>query len=682
MLLIFTAGVVAPCCAYGAEGNVPPPVQSSAAIKLEIVPGQPGRLPMGLGLAGQPPTAVITASAEASPSAELVLVGYRAGKEVSRHPVALPEKPYSARIQLDEWPAAVALWGKSAPGAKLVELARQKLPELKPESWRSRFQGDKVQITKTTEVLLSGPDWKLGSFPMGQGERAQAYLPTFDDSKFRTVHVPGEVQAQMGFKGDHLYPSRELTLLNEQEWWYRKTFVPAREDKDKAVRLLFEGVDYFATVWLNGEKLGENEGSFVQFSTFDIGEKLQYGKENLLVVKVTCPWVPKDGRGFLEYLKGDLAFTLYQGNVSIQFPFPPYRLGPYFHESPGCGNTAFPMGLFRDVKLVASGTIAINDLFVRTERLNPDGSATLAVSGKINNQSDQEIVVTLAYKITPDNFKGEEVRFPAQSLTLRPGENTINTEMEVKDPQLWWTWDTGPQNLYGLTARISLATGAATDSRSVAFGIRTIERHQDMGYWLNGQRLFLKGGYYPTGGYFLSTESREDYEKDLELLRAANLNSVTLLTIVENADFFDLCDRLGIVSMVEFPMNQWGPMEVVYPDVPEPQSGVVVQKVTSPRRETYIEESLRQFRQIMIQLRNHPSIIVWIPFAEAGDSPYGEYGHLIRKLVKEYAPGAIYHPSICNAGEHHYWEGNAGMEGWEGYQTHFNANAGFVSEYG
>ena len=125
----------------------------------------------------------------------------------------------------------------------------------------------------------------------------------------------------------------KLNSVNEKEWWYRKTFVPSKEDKDKVVRILFEGVDYFSTVWLNGEKLGENEGCFVSFSSFDVSSKLRYGKENLLVVKVTCPWVPGNGRGFLEYLKGDAAFSLvFPADDTVNFPFPPYRLGPMFNE--------------------------------------------------------------------------------------------------------------------------------------------------------------------------------------------------------------------------------------------------------------------------------------------------------------------------------------------------------------
>ena len=51
---------------------------------------------------------------------------------------------------------------------------------------------------------------------------------------------------------------------------------------------MFESVDYFAKVWVNGELLGEHEGYFNPFE-FDITNKVRPGK-NVVAVKVTNPW--------------------------------------------------------------------------------------------------------------------------------------------------------------------------------------------------------------------------------------------------------------------------------------------------------------------------------------------------------------------------------------------------------
>ena len=534
-------------------------------------------------------------------------------------------------------------------------------------------------IVPSAVTVLSGSDWKLGSFPFGEGERQGAFRTDFDDDGFSTVVVPGEVQLQIGLKGmDLYYQSKELTLVNEKEWWYRKQFTVPKDSAGKSMRLVFDGVDYFATVWLNGEKLGEHEGAYVPFE-YDVTSKLNLAGNNQLTVKVTCPWLP-EGRGFLEYMKGELAEAV-PGQVT-EFPFPPYVLGPTWDGLPAGGNAVFPMGLFRDVKLVVSGAAVVSDLAVATKAINADGSATLTISGSVRNHGKKSFPATVDLRLDPENFEGKSLTIPARSLDVAPGENAFEQEVVVSNPQLWWTWDTGEQNLYRATATIATTDFAGTDKREVVFGIRTIARHEDMSYWLNGRRLFLKGAWYPIADYFGSRPTRETYETDLELFRAANLNHLVNFTVVEKTEFYDLCDRLGILNFFEFPFIQFGPMAVM--------------DRANPRRETYVREALRQVRKIIIALRNHPSIVVWAPFAEAQikgkgwgaagrdfeQYGYEEFAREIGGMVAELAPGTVYHPSYCDAGEQHFWTGTAGPWRATPYQEQFQANTGFVSEYG
>ncbi|HYA25531.1 MAG TPA: glycoside hydrolase family 2 TIM barrel-domain containing protein [Terriglobales bacterium] len=532
---------------------------------------------------------------------------------------------------------------------------------------------------KTTETVLSGNDWKLGSFEMGEGEKQGAFLPGFDDRAFRVVEVPGEVQRQVGLSDmDLYYQSKALTLINQKEWWYRKQFTTSKSESGKLLRMIFDGVDYFATVWLNGEKLGDHEGSYVPFS-YNVTGKVRLGQTNVLAVKVTCPWIVP-GRGFLEYMKGD--WTTIDPENQLHINRPPFFLGPYWDAIPADGNAAFPMGLWRDVRLVSSAFSVIDDLFVATKSLNADGSATLTLSATINNYRDHDVDANLKWKISPENFAGESLPLPDQVVRVHPGENAVQMETKVANPQLWWTWDLGEPNLYKLTGVVSTAGAAGGDSREVVFGIRTIAVQSDMSYWLNGRRLFLKGAWYPMSDYYGSKPTRETFLKDLQLLKAANLNHLVAFTIVEKPEFYDLCDRLGILEIFEFPFNQDGPVDVL--------------SYSNPRRETFVRESLSQVRQIIVVLRNHPSIIEWAAFAEAHAKGggwgvgswdfeqygYGPYSEVIGKMVAELDPGTVYHPSLCDMGEQHFWMGNAGMGNTDSYNDHFPAQTGFVSEYG
>lgn len=529
------------------------------------------------------------------------------------------------------------------------------------------------------EMLLSGGDWKLGSYPFGEGEARKAFLPEFDDGHFKKVDVPGEVQIQVGLEGmDRYYQSKSLSCINEKEWWYRKKFNVPGEAAGKLNRLVFDGVDYFSTIWLNGGKLGDHEGCFVPF-TFDISKQLQYGAENTLALKVTCPWVPKD-RGFLEYMKGE--WTMSDPDNVVRFSSPPYVFGPYWDGIPAAGNAAFPMGLWRDVRLLTSSYSAIEDTFVNTRSIDPDNNAVLEISGKIKNYAPRDLPVSLDLKIEPGNFIGESLVLPRQQLTVHPGETIFRAEAVINHARLWWTWDLGPQSLYKLVATLLEETGGEAETNVFPFGIRTVRRERDMSYWLNGRRLFLKGAWYPMADYFGSLPTWETYKKDLELFRAANLNHLINFTVVEKPYFYDLCGRLGILIMVEYPFSQFGPEEVL--------------SYSNPRRNIFVKESLSQLRQITNKLRNHPSIVVWAAFAEAHQKGgewgvdhldlekygYAKYSETIGNLVSELDPGTIYQPSFCDLGEQHFWMANAGMGTKGGYNQHFYADTGFVSEYG
>src|SRR5215472_244144 len=144
---------------------------------------------------------------------------------------------------------------------------------------------------------------------------------------------------------------------------------------------------------------------------------------------------------------------------------PPFFFGPYWDGIPADGNAAFPMGLSRDVKLVSSGSLVIDDLFVATKSLNPDGSASLAISGTINNYAAGDVKAVLKLFIRPENFAGGSITLPEPALTLHPGENRVFLETNIKNPKLWWTWDLGEQNLYKLMGTVSLDNNAPSDTR-------------------------------------------------------------------------------------------------------------------------------------------------------------------------------------------------------------------------
>lgn len=118
------------------------------------------------------------------------------------------------------------------------------------------------------EEFLSAP-WKLNDFTPGDGLAAGAHQASYDDSAWMPVEVPGGVHPALMAAGrieDPFYDRNEdeCAWIEDKEWWYRLTFdgPAAPLAAGERWRLVFHGLDTFATIWLNGEKLGQHENMF------------------------------------------------------------------------------------------------------------------------------------------------------------------------------------------------------------------------------------------------------------------------------------------------------------------------------------------------------------------------------------------------------------------------------------
>jgi beta-mannosidase len=544
-----------------------------------------------------------------------------------------------------------------------------------------RAQGAKPahETGAATDFLLDGNDWRMGSFEFDAGLKAGADKDNFDDSSFKAVTVPGDTQLQAGFKGvDRWFETKDLIAINQKEWWYRKHFGAGPKIAGTVTQIAFDGADYFVTVWLNGRLLGTHEGTYTAFA-FDVTDKLRYGADNVLSVVVSHPWVPK-GRGLLEYMNGDfsMAYTLPGGPAQLDKP--PYFIDVAWDALPAQGNAAFDMGIWRSVHLRTTSLVTIDDVHVETQSIDPDGRATLQLGATLKNVGQETATRTVSFKLSPDNFTGSRQDLPPLNFTAAPGLTEAKVTIHVPHAQLWWSWDHGPQNLYKLVAVIAPTQGQWGDQRAVTFGIRTITRDSNMAYWLNGKKIFIKASWFAIEDFYRSTPTAESYDRDLRLYRDGNFNLVVNFTAVEKPEFYDLCDRLGILVVAELPFPQFGPLHII------DRGG--------PRREPYMQQARLQVSEIITALRNHVSIIEWAPLAEAHEKAgewsmgvdqqsYDDFMSQMKSIITELAPGSIFHPSLCDLGEQHFWTAAAGMI-WqkEPYQLLFDAKTSFVSEYG
>ena len=208
---------------------------------------------------------------------------------------------------------------------------------------------------------------------------------------------------------------------------------------------------------------------------------------------------------------------------------------------------------------------------------------------------------------------------------------------------LWWPNGYGEQNLCILD--VSLYFGdEEIDRQQKNFGIRTIHSNQQddkfgqkFQFEVNGKSIYAKGANWVGVSILAGQASAKDYEKLLVAAKDANFNMLRVWGggYYENEEFYNLCDRLGILVWQDF-MFACG----CYPDTQE-----------------FFEQIKIEAAEIIKQLRNHPSLALWCGNNEINwmyetkklgrNKKFNEkaiYHKLLPKLVSELDPD---HPYIA-----------------------------------
>jgi beta-mannosidase len=376
------------------------------------------------------------------------------------------------------------------------------------------------------------------------------------------------------------YFGRELRYFNQAPWWYRLEF--ATPPGATKATLRFEGVDYYAKVWLNEKLLGEHEGYAEPFE-FEVGPLLSRDKPNLLIVKVSSPW---DN----EVVTGKDQDRVW-GTVRHLIK------GTYEHADTFVQRDVNPIGIWRPVRLILhDGLRAAADPTVTTRLSENAAQATVSISWPLAlDEGERETEVAARIRVEPG---GAEVARTSKRMTLRAGTSEFDASLAVASPRLWSTWDRGGPALYRLELEVR-ESGRTTLARRTTFGIRTVELRRTQNetrFLLNGKPIYLRGAtYWPD--VYLSAVDRARYERDLAAAVRVGINALRIHVHTENPEFYDLCDRMGIVVLQDSDLN-W----------------------VFPTDEAFTQRALAVVGGMIKQLRNHPSIICWVTMNEAHES--------------------------------------------------------------
>lgn len=367
--------------------------------------------------------------------------------------------------------------------------------------------------------------------------------------------------------------------------WYRHQFQVDPALKGKFVQLVFQGVDYRADVWLNGQHLGFHEGYFHPFQ-FPISNYLRSDQKNNLVVRVNSP-----------YEEPEQGWSLHKRLIKGIFNHHDTRPGGAWSLRGQEKNTG---GIWAPVFLRVSEQVAIANVHVTpklthspAESASPSqiesvpSTALAEVDLTVTNLEASPQSVQLRLQLRPQNFSGLPTPPVGLSKTLKPGQNSIKVQLPIQNPQLWWTWEHGHPNLYNLNVQI-LGDKRLLDQANTVFGLRSIDFDPATQIWtLNGKRIFIRGTNY-ISTQWLSEMTPEKYSHDLALIKQANINAIRVHAHIEAQSFYQHCDRNGLLVWQDFPL-QWG-----YTDDP-----------------AFTQEAVRQATEMVNLLYNHPSIMAW-----------------------------------------------------------------------
>lgn len=411
------------------------------------------------------------------------------------------------------------------------------------------------------EMLRLEGDWAVFPGPL-DAEPASAAR---DDAQ--PLQVPECAHLQKILFPDQPYWGEHLRAVNKQAWFYRKTFTAPAGDYSR-VRLRFEGVDYLATVWVNGQRVGEHEGDFEPF-TLDITAACQSGQPNELVVRVSSPWDTPNPKG--SYPINHVIRGLVKGH--------------YEHGEGVIPPNVNPLGIWRPVTALFDHGISLDSVKLATAL---DGEVHAAIT--VNNATGAAWTGTLDLQVAGENHDGPgaSAQLP---LTVAPGVHVVETVLQVPEPRLWWPWDQGDPNLYTWTADLRAASSdTPLSTLEQVFGIRTVRlarARERFTWYINERPVFLRGSSYMPALY-MADVTPENVVRDVQLAREANLNLLRVHVHVSPSEVYEACNRAGIMVWQDFELN-W---------VQDP----------SPEFE---ERAVALQSGMITLLANHPSVITW-----------------------------------------------------------------------
>ncbi len=403
--------------------------------------------------------------------------------------------------------------------------------------------------------------------------------------------VPGNLELDLqavGLLPEPFYGMNivELRDLEHTHVWYWRTFA-ADPDAAGEAELVFEGLDCYADVYLNGELLGACDNMLVE-QVLLVGGRLRAQNELLVHIRPAL-----DEAQRYPYTASSWALSFNYESLHV-------RKAPHMYGW-DIMPRALSAGLWRPVRLRYRPLERLEEVYLRTLSLRPDlNSAQVQFYYRACTAGAKGDV----YEIALDAECGDALFAHRQRMAFDVGQVQLN----VEQPAVWWPAGRGAQNLYDVLVRV-LKNGVEIDQLTLRFGIRTIklertsitgpEGEGEFCFYCNGERLFIKGSNWVPVDVFHSRDVAR-IPRILDMAEDLGINMLRCWggNVYENDLFFDLCDQKGILVWQDFAMAC-----AIY-----------------PQDEAFCERLADEARRVVRRLRQHACLALW-----AGDNECDQF---------------------------------------------------------
>ncbi|WP_084682980.1 beta-mannosidase [Flavobacterium antarcticum] len=464
---------------------------------------------------------------------------------------------------------------------------------------------------------------------------------------------------------------KQLQWIEHENWEYETYFPLSKvEFQNQNIDLEFDGLDTYATVYLNGKVVLEADNMFRKW----VISAKSYLKKDNNHLKIVFHSTVKKGKEEAEKLPYTLPENerIFVRKAQYQFG---WDWGPRFVTA----------GIWRKVQLKFWNSAKIENVRYDQKVLNAE-----------------KALLDFIFTIEVQKSGKYQIYFGAKQFhfNLKKGINTVKIPIEIKDPILWWSNGLGIPHQYAFHFQLQ-KNNEKLDEKQLKIGLRTIELIQqkdDKGtgfaFKLNGKMVYMKGANYIPPDSFLPRVKDSTYKSLVANAKKANMNMLRVWGggVYPDEAFYDACDANGILVWQDF----------------------MFACAMYPGDKKFIKNVKQEVIYQVNRLQNHPSLALWCGNNE-NDEGWHNWGwqkqhsytksdsmqiwNDYKKVFREVIPNTLdslvskeknvywsSSPSIgwgrkesMTQGDSHYWGVWWGKEPFEIYKTKVPR---FMSEYG